>query len=336
MRAPHRALAPGLAAAGAEGIAAALCFGAHSAAGLLAALLVHLLAARLAAVAAARRPGCRTVDVDLVALIAIAAPPCGAVFGWLLPPGPAGRGRDAHEAFEAGETGRTAPRIDWTARAAAAAVADDALPLSFDEILRHGSIEHRRNALRRLATLGEPRHLRLLRRALGHDDPELRLAAFAELDRAGRVYEHALDAARELVRRCEIDRDEVRLAQARTALAERHRAFADSGLLDPSMGRYHRDQADRLAECAVGDDTAALLARARVAVDRGDPLEALRLLPEDGDLVVQLARAEALWTAHRFDALADLVDLIAQRWPYDIPDWLRDFRSVRRGSEDVG
>ena len=49
------------------------------------------------------------------------------------------------------------------------------ITMSFQEVLHHGSIDHRRNALRKLAERGQPLHLAMLRRCLSHPDMELRL-----------------------------------------------------------------------------------------------------------------------------------------------------------------
>ena len=59
-------------------------------------------------------------------------------------------------------------------------------------MLRDGTTDQKRNALRRLADLGQPVHFRLIRSCLLDPEHEVRLYAYSDLERAGRGYEEAI------------------------------------------------------------------------------------------------------------------------------------------------
>ncbi len=320
MRPPRLLLAPalGLGAAALEGLALALLAAGPTTA-LAAALPLHLLAVGATGCAASLRPGTTATDRDLVLLLAALLPPFGVLLGWSLPPGPGGRGQDAHAAFEAArhrEEARNRAK-DRTRRQAAAEPA-----WSFDEILTHGSLDHRRNALRQLAQLGGPRHLELLRSALGHRDPELRLAAYAEVDRVRRRFQDRLDALA-----AELDDPRADHADVHRRLAREHRALARSGLLDAAVARFHLDRSAEHAERAweAGlDDLWTTVARATAGLDRGDPETALATLEQLGEVVdtdAALTTCESLWNLRRF-AEARAQAVLLREHGKDLPPWV--------------
>jgi hypothetical protein len=111
---------------------------------------------------------------------------------------------------------------------------------SFSAILDFGTPDHKRNALSRLAALGEPRHLRLLRACLSSPDAEVRLYAHAQLDSLDLEMSAALEAAR-------LDHAEQPEDPAlRAAYARQHAVMAQSGVFDDEISAWHAAQAKRL------------------------------------------------------------------------------------------
>ena len=111
---------------------------------------------------------------------------------------------------------------------------------SFSAILDFGTPDHKRNALSRLAALGEPRHLRLLRACLSSPDAEVRLYAHAQLDSLDLEMSAALEAAR-------LDFAEQPDDPAlRAGYARQHALMAQSGVFDDETSAWHAAQAKRL------------------------------------------------------------------------------------------
>lgn len=111
---------------------------------------------------------------------------------------------------------------------------------SYSAILEFGTPDHKRSALRRLADLGEPQHIRLLRQCLGAQDPEIRLFAYGQLEGIEQRLCEALDAAR-------IDFEERPGDPAlRAAYADAHAALASCGALDDAMSAWHDAEAGRI------------------------------------------------------------------------------------------
>ena len=110
---------------------------------------------------------------------------------------------------------------------------------SYHEVLRHGETDQKRNALRRLAELGEPKHFDLIRGCLLDPSHEVRLYAYSELERAGRTYEE------EIAKRSKQLKDKPENTDALMALAETYHRYAASGILDRSMAAFYFRAAER-------------------------------------------------------------------------------------------
>jgi hypothetical protein len=117
---------------------------------------------------------------------------------------------------------------------------------SYHEVLRHGSTDQKRNALRRLADLGEPHHFALIRKCLVDPEHEVRLYAYSELERAGRRFEEAIATQS---RKLKADPGD---AAAVEEMARTYLAYAATGIHDASMAAFYFRSAQRYARTARG------------------------------------------------------------------------------------
>lgn len=314
----------------------------HAAAAMLCAVAARLRLPRPAAVSGGEDDGRRQVELDLVALTAVFVPLFGPGLAWLFPRRVRTSAVDAHAWFEQQE------RMLGHGRLAAATQGDDdSLPhdiMSFSEVLRRGTLDHKQNALRKLAQRGTPRHLAMLRETLYSTDVELRLCAYGELQAQSRVHENRLAA---LQARVEAGAsgdtgasDRARLALL-TEAAEAHQTYATSGLLDPEMRRYHLQRGVRFAEEAwLADPGAWRVATvyARTLSDLGDHAQALRAFAhvqgEDRHRPeVCVAQAEIAFRSRDFDLAHAAGERLLQRRLL-LPEWLQAL--VRRRREQQG
>lgn len=152
-----------------------------------AALVLHILATLLA-VRATAAAGASRSEVVLLAAVTATLPGVGAIAAWWF-------------------CISGAPRNASNAHAE-----NDPLPLdsvrgdtdlrrelgvnSYTQVVRHGSLEEKRNLLRRLAQLGTARHVSIVRQFLFEEEPELRLCAYAELARIGQRHEQGIGELR--------------------------------------------------------------------------------------------------------------------------------------------
>lgn len=172
---------------------------------------------------------------------------------------------------------------------------------SFAAILEFGTPEHKQSALRRLAEMGEPQHIRLLRQCLGAHDPEIRLFAYGQLEQVESRLCAALDAAR-------ADYEEAPESPSlRAAFADAHAALAACGALDESISAWHAREA-------------ATLRRELVAQGRAAP-EAFDGPGEEVSAAVLRTRAEAAFEARDFESALRIATLLEQRGE-ELPLWL--------------
>lgn len=252
----------------------------------VAATLLHAVAVALAARAAIGAGGDRSEAVLLAAATA-ALPGVGAgVAAWFCWSRGERHGSNAHAEND--------PLRQSTVVGAADLQRELAVN-SYTQVVRHGSLEEKRNLLRRLAQLGTPRHVAIVRQFLFEDEPELRLCAYAELARIGHRHEHRIG---ELRRGAEADLDDAAKAIALATLAAAHRAYSVSGVLDEEMARYWADQGEVIAQRALAHDRdcrAAQRALVQLLADRGaldDAWQVVAAWPAAVDAEDEIARAE--------------------------------------------
>jgi hypothetical protein len=197
--------------------------------------------------------------------------------------------------------------------------------MSFAEILRHGSPDHKRDAVRMLAEVGDERHLRLLREVLVSETGELRLCAFVELDRATRRYTSRIE---ELRTQLQLRPDDPELV---APIAEAHRALVRSGLLDAEMERYHLRQASGFAQRAFSTQPDPETSRvyARILCDQGEYQPAADCLADLDDdardaYPTRVLRARIGLNRREFGVVRDEARAIA-RGGHKLPEWLAVF-----------
>jgi len=246
-------------------------------------IALHLLSAFLGRAAARRRrPELSQVESDLVLLAGVAIPLFGPVAGWALPPPPRTKGpANAHEVF-ASYADHVKPAVPDYERTlfTGSYEKDMARELdveSYHEVLVHGSTDQKRSALRRLAELGEPKHMRLIRQCLVDPEHEVRLYAYSELERASRRYEEEIaQRAREL-------KEQPDGGEPLLAIARAYFDYAATGIHDEAMGAWYYRSAEQYAAQArrlLFDDPEPVWIQARSFGRLGDYDRAKALLHE--------------------------------------------------------
>ncbi len=184
-------------------------------------------------------------------------------------------------------------------------------------VVRTGDRSRRRALLRRLADLGEPERIALLRTFLAAGDPELRLCAHAELSRLGRDREHRIADLEAAVAAAPDD------VTVWLELAAAQLAYAASGLLDPAMAEFWIERAERSGRRAVAadsDDAAARRRLAEVLTVRGRLDEASRCLAGDSDADLEAA-AEIAFRRRRVAECRAAREQLRAR-DAEVPAWL--------------
>ncbi|MGH7163653.1 MAG: hypothetical protein ACREID_09220 [Planctomycetota bacterium] len=309
-----------------------------SALALLLALALHALACSLVIPAARRRRGAFSpVEHDAMLLTAACVPLFGPPLAWALPRPRAkeveASVENAHAVFERYEQ-YVRPHVPDHERTLFTGDYDKDLARELDaesyhEVLRHGQTDQKRNALKRLADMGEPRHLELVRRCLVDPDHEVRLYAYSELERLARVHEE------EIAKRDRAVASDPSDVAALRAMAEAHLRYGASGIQDDEMAAYHFRLAIRFAARAAeagdrGPDAAIIESVSYCRLkEYGAAADALqRLAPElQGLPRVRIARAEIGYRQRDFEtARGEAVELAAAG--EKMPDWLEALRGA--------
>jgi len=209
---------------------------------------LHIAAAGLSLLAARRRRSAPLgpVEKDLVFFTALLVPVFGPALAWSMPHeiSPE-KVENAHEMFEryeehvkpaAPDYERTLFTGDYEKDLARELDAE-----SYHEVLRHGSTDQKRNALRRLADLGEPKHFLLIRSCLLDPEHEVRLYAYSELDRSAQRFEQTIaKRSKEVEQGSESE-------EALLPLTEAYFDYAASGIQDEEMAAFYFRSAERFA-----------------------------------------------------------------------------------------
>ena len=187
------------------------------------------------------------VESDLVLAAALLVPLFGPCLAWALPA--AVREEDseenAHEAFvkysehvkpALPDYERTLFTGDYEKDVARELDAE-----SYHEVLRHGETDQKRNALRRLAEMGEAKHFRLIRQCLFDPEHEVRLYAYSELERSSRIYEEGIAKRAKHLKKNPTD------PEALVEMAQTYFEYAASGIHDEQMGAFYFRSAERYA-----------------------------------------------------------------------------------------
>jgi hypothetical protein len=288
------------------GAAAALCFlGAEEPRTVLVGAALHGVAVAAAALAMRLAGGARA-EVQLTAALTAALPGLGALAAWVQCAAvPRPRATNAHAAHDG---------PGYVAEQRPPELQQELAVRSHAEVLRAGTIEEKRNLLRRLARLGEPRYLAIVRSFLGDPETELRLCAYAELAAIGQQFEARIASLRH--------------AELHGELAAAAHDYAMSGALDEEMVRYWCDQAEQAARTALvsaPDDLRAqrVLALVQAASGRLDAAWQLAAAwPDDCEPALELARAEIGFRRRDLAACTRALDRL-EGAGLAAPQWLR-------------
>lgn len=298
--------------------------------------LLHVVAAMIAWWGARlRRRDLSRVESDLALYTALLVPLFGPALAWTLPRPPgAEEQQNAHAVFEEysdhvrpalPDYERTLFTGDYTRDLARELDAE-----SYHEVLRHGSTDQKRNALRRLAELGAPHHFALIRKCLLDPSHEVRLYAYSELERGSRGYEEAIaKRAKELA-------NDPEKAEACVAIAQAYFAYAASGIHDEQMAAFYFRSAERYGGQAHGlapDEPDAVWIRARALARLGESdaaLDALgQLTPEQqGQPQSCLVRAELAFQRRDYHTARLEAGRLREAENAEIPSWLAALESM--------
>ena len=303
-------------------------------------LLVHLLAAHIAARAAAvRRSDLTRTERDAVLWVAALVPMFGPALAWWMPMPPPEDNEDdeaddvinAHEMFERYEEHVKPHRPDYERTLFtgdyAADIARELDAESYVEVLRHGNTDQKRNALRRLATLGEPKHFAQIRGCLLDPLHEVRLYAYAELEKASRVFEDDIaEITRKLARRPK------RVASL-LAMADVQFRYAASGIHDEGMATFYFKTVMSFGKRAIdagaeGPEPVWLIARAQARLGETEAaMVSIASLPPGEQQMVEscLVRARIQFESRDFEAARVEADRIEAAGA-ELPGWLRALR----------
>jgi hypothetical protein len=255
-------------------IGAILAITSSSAWGVPAGLAVHGVAVWLSIVAARmRRKGTISdAEQDIVLGAALFVPGFGPAVAWFLPRATMDEAvENAHEVIER-YTSHVKPVVPDYERSLFTGDKDRDLARkldaeSFREVLHHGDTDQKRSALFRLAELGAPHHIELIRDCLTDDDQEVRLYAYGELERLTRGYEEEIGKARRGVAAASGD------YEARLRLARAYFDLAASGVMDKTTaGFYFRAAAQEAQTAGISapDEVEPVVMEARALAHLGD------------------------------------------------------------------
>jgi len=307
------------------------------------ALFMHLLAAYLSSRAASvRRDDLSSTERDAVLWVAALVPMFGPSLAWSMPvpPPPPDQDEDddadevinAHDMFERYEEHVTPHNPDYERTLFTGDYARDiARELdaeSYVEVLRHGTTDQKRNALRRLATLGDPKHFDQIRGCLLDPSHETRLYAYSELEKASQVFEEEIaDLSKKLAKRPKHKASLLRLATVQYR-------YAASGIHDAAMAAFYFKTVTRYARKSIeagtqGPEPVWLVARSLARL--GQPNEALAeiaALPADEQEHPEscLVRASIRFQDRDFEAARDEAERIVAAGG-SLPGWLMALRS---------
>lgn len=327
--------------------------------GALLAVCLHALAVWVALIGATRARGgrLRTAERDCVVLAALFLPLVGPLLAWMLPHRSAeDQTEDAHAAFERylAHTKAEAPRWERTLFTGDVErdLARELDAQSFEEVFRYGPADQKRNAVKRLAELGTPEHLRQIRECLVDPDQEVRLFAHNELDRilqrhqtSLQLAQRALDAARDEAegRTSTEPTDPTRtgpapdaaskVARAQVDLCSSHLAIGACGALDRQASAFHFRVAAKLAREVEPQQPVSLRARiveTRARLAMGDLEGAEEVLqdlamefpatPEEA-AESRLVQAEVAYSLRRFDRVRQTAVALRQSGE-PLPPWM--------------
>ena len=285
-----------------------------------------------------RRGEMSPVECDSVLWTALFVPLFGPPMAWAIPHMKANKTvEDAHQVFEKYEE-HVRPTVPDYERTLFTGDFDRDLARELDaesyyEVLRNGNTDQKRNALKSLADMGEPKHLELVRRCLEDSEQEVRLYAYSEIERLGRMHEERIE---EQSKQADQEPDN---PEALCSLAETYYRYGMSGVLDAGLSAYHfriavRNAAEARVKGHEGLEPYVMEALSLVAL--GDNDAARRTLAElapdqQNDGRVCLVRARIAYLERDFEA-ARVEAQTMEASGTEPPSWLDALR--RKSAEE--
>ena len=323
-----------------EGWSVLCAYTAEDVAMLVPALGLHFAAAGISFLTGRfrRRGEMSPVERDAVLWTALFVPLFGPPLAWAIPHMKANKKvEDAHQVFEKYEE-HVRPTVPDYERTLFTGDFDRDLARELDaesyyEVLRNGNTDQKRNALKSLADMGEPKHLELVRRCLEDSEQEVRLYAYSEIERLGRMHEERIEEQSKQADQ-EPDNPEVLCS-----LAETYYRYGMSGVLDAGLSAYHfriavRNAAEARVKGHEGLEPYLMEALSLVAL--GDNDAARRTLADlapdqQNDGRVCLVRARIAYLERDFEAARIEVDTMEAAGT-EPPPWLQALR--RKSAEE--
>ncbi|MHC4959008.1 MAG: hypothetical protein ACYTGN_11605 [Planctomycetota bacterium] len=276
-----------------------------------------------------RRKELSQTEKDIVLVVGLFVPVFGPCMAWAMPHAISpDKVENAHEVFEAyaehvkpaaPDYERTVFTGDYTKDLARELDAE-----SYHEVLRHGSTDQKRNALRRLADLGQPMHFRLIRSCLLDPEHEVRLYAYSDLERASRGFEESIAKLSKAAEAGSAD------AASLLKLARAYYNYAASGILDKAMAAFYFRSAERFATQAGGHDGVRLQAGSLSQLDEFEAAEAaLASLPDNEQRHADscLVRADMAYRRRDFRAAREEAEQLRAAGA-EPPPWLAALEEV--------
>lgn len=296
------------------------------------ALVLHAVSVTLVAVAARLRGAKRGVELDAVVVIATFVPVIGPALAWTFPSRESKDGvANAHAVFESYEEATKSKKPSYRPAIFTGNFEKDLSreinTVSYAEVLRRGTLEQKRNLLRTLGRRATLRDLEMIRQCLFDDEQEIRLCAYAEIDRLSR--NHEAEVAK-LKTECEPRKDGSSASEEQLVnLAEAQLNYACSGIMDEEMAKFWLMEAEKTADAALALNAAdwrAVRTKAKCKSESKDYEGAKHCLdnlssPKGDRPEIWLARAEVAFRTRDFSTARKQANKLRSK-RLQLPPWL--------------
>ena len=309
------------------------------------ALVLHLVSVVLVAVAALLRGAQRGVELDAVVVIATFVPVVGPALAWTFPSGKSKDGvANAHAVFESYEAATKSQKPSYRPAIFTGNFEKDLSreinTVSYAEVLRRGTLEQKRNLLRTLGRRATHRDLEMIRQCLFDDEQEIRLCAYAEIDRLSR--QHETEVAK-LKSECEAETSADSPAEEQLVnLAEAQLNYACSGIMDEEMAKFWLMETEKSADAVLTSNPGnwrAARTKAKCKSESKDYEGAIQCLddlpsPKSDRPEIWLARAEVAFRTRDFSTARKQANKLRSK-RLQLPPWLAALGQETATHEEV-
>ncbi|MFQ5506882.1 MAG: tetratricopeptide repeat protein [Planctomycetota bacterium] len=301
-------------------------------------LLLHLGACTFCILAARSRGKLSPVEKDVVLISAVFIPVFGPALAWTIPVGddrrlPSGSTEMLHKV----EQDLQSTEQPYVPKLYSGDFEQDLSreinAMSYYEVLKNGDMDQKRNALRKLARMGEHKHLVMIKKFYHDPEPELRLCAYLEIDRLRIRHESKISELKKQLRECRVGRPihEGRKLEddCLAELADAVREYGSCGILDENMADFQLRQALDIAAEALRKSPKnwrAALVKALIHKDLNeldDAEKSLADLPEESRQhpAIRMMRAKLCFSRRDFEG-ARREALALRDSGQEVPEWL--------------